>query len=86
MKTTRALLAMFLLLASTAPARADFQYTETSQVTGGALIGMVKFASVFARGDEQEAGAAGAAAYHDNALHQGQSPAYRSPGWHCGNH
>jgi len=54
MKITRALLAVLLLLVSTAPARADFQYTETSQVTGGALIGVVKFASVFARGDNKK--------------------------------
>src|SRR4029077_11770060 len=54
MRTFRALLAVLLLMASTAPARADFKYTETSQVTGGALIGMVKFASVFARGDAKK--------------------------------
>ena len=54
MRTIRALLAMLLLLASTVPARADFKYTETSQVTGGALVGMVKFASVFARGDAKK--------------------------------
>lgn len=54
MKTIRISLAILLLLASTVPARADFQYTETSQVTGGALVGMVKFASVFARGDTKK--------------------------------
>jgi len=54
MKIARVLLAILLLLASTTPLRADFQYTETSQVTGGALIGMVKFASVFARGDAKK--------------------------------
>ncbi len=54
MKTVRPLLVVLLLLAPIAPARADFQYTETSQVTGGALIGMVKFASVFARGDAKK--------------------------------
>jgi len=54
MKTIRALLAMFLLLASAAPVRTDFKYTETSQVTGGALVGMVKFASVFSRGDAKK--------------------------------
>lgn len=54
MKTIRVLLAVFLLLASIAPARADFKYTETSQITGGALVGMVKFASVFARGDAKK--------------------------------
>jgi len=54
MKIIRVLLAVLLVLASTAPVRADFEYTETSQVTGGALIGMVKFASVFARGDAKK--------------------------------
>lgn len=54
MRTFRALLATLLLLASTVPVRADFKYTETSQVTGGALVGMVKFASVFARGDAKK--------------------------------
>src|SRR5580692_7218006 len=54
MKTFRSLLAMFLLLASTAPARADFKYTETSQMTGGSLLGVMKFASKFARGDTKK--------------------------------
>ena len=54
MRTFRALLATLLLLASTVPVRADFKYTETSQVTGGALVGMAKFASVFARGDAKK--------------------------------
>src|SRR5580658_6613423 len=55
MRTIRATMATLLLLFSlTAPARADFKYTETSQVTGGALVGMVKFASVFARGDAKK--------------------------------
>jgi len=54
MKTIRTLLAVLLLLTSTAPARADFRYTETSQVTGGALVGMMKFATVFARGDAKK--------------------------------
>ena len=51
MKIIQASLALFLLLASTAPARADFKYTETSQMTGGSLLTMVKFASRFSRGD-----------------------------------
>jgi hypothetical protein len=54
MKVIRVLLAILLLLAPTAPVHADFEYTETSQVTGGALIGVVKFASVFARGDAKK--------------------------------
>jgi hypothetical protein len=54
MKTVRTLAALFLLLATTAPARADFQYTETTQLTGGSLLKMMKFASVFARGDTKK--------------------------------
>jgi hypothetical protein len=54
MKTIRATLAVLLLLAATAPVRADFKYTETSQVTGGALVSMTKLASVFARGDAKK--------------------------------
>lgn len=52
MKPIQTMLAVVLLVQSLAlTARADFQYTETSQVTGGALVGMMKFAGVFARGD-----------------------------------
>jgi hypothetical protein len=54
MKTLQIFLAAFFLFLSTSAAQADFQYTETSQVTGGALIGAVKFASVFARGDAKK--------------------------------
>jgi hypothetical protein len=54
MKSVQATCAILLLLASTSPARADFKYTETSQVTGGALIKMMKFATVFARGDAKK--------------------------------
>src|SRR3984893_12557611 len=54
MKTFRSLLAVLLLLASTAPAHADFKYTETSQMTGGSLLSMMKFASKFARGDSKK--------------------------------
>lgn len=59
MKIVQASLASLLLFAVTAPVRADFKYTETSQMTGGSLLTMMKFASKFARGDakkqEQEA-------------------------------
>jgi hypothetical protein len=54
MKIVRALLAGFLLLSSTAPAHADFKYTETSQMTGGSLLTMVKFVSKFSRGDNKK--------------------------------
>ena len=51
MKAVQAICTACLLTMFTAPARADFKYVETSQITGGALVSMVKFASVFARGD-----------------------------------
>jgi hypothetical protein len=54
MKFIQALLASLLLLTSTLPARADFKYTETSQMTGGSMLGMMKFASKFARGDAKK--------------------------------
>ena len=54
MKIIQVLLASFLLLASTLPARADFKYTETSQMTGGSMLAMMKFASKFARGDAKK--------------------------------
>src|ERR1700737_2731677 len=57
-KAIRGIFASLLLLSSTAPARADFKYTDTTQITGGALLGMAKFASMLskdARKQEQEA-------------------------------
>lgn len=54
MKIIQASLASILLLASTAPAHADFKYTETSQMTGGSMLTMMKFASKFARGDAKK--------------------------------
>jgi hypothetical protein len=40
----------FLLLAPLSiPARADFKYTETSKITGGAMKGAMKFAGVFSK-------------------------------------
>jgi hypothetical protein len=55
MKAVHATLATLLLLFSlAAPARADFEYTETSQVTGGALVSMMKVATIFARGDAKK--------------------------------
>ncbi|HEY4741819.1 MAG TPA: hypothetical protein VIH76_14580 [Candidatus Acidoferrales bacterium] len=54
MKIVRALLAGFLLLSSAAPAHADFKYTETSQMTGGSLLTMVKFVSKFSHGDSKK--------------------------------
>src|ERR1700730_7887369 len=54
MKFIQVLLASFSLLASILPARADFKYTETSQMTGGSMLSMMKFASKFARGDAKK--------------------------------
>ena len=54
MKIIQVSLASLLLLASGVPARADFKYTETSQMTGGSLLNMMKFVSKFARGDAKK--------------------------------
>ena len=49
MKTVQATLAIALLAPLCVPARADFKYTETSKITGGALKGAMKFAGVFSK-------------------------------------
>jgi hypothetical protein len=54
MKIIQVSLASFLLLASTLPARADFKYTETSQMTGGSMLSMMKFVSKFSLGDAKK--------------------------------
>jgi hypothetical protein len=54
MKIVQVSFASFLLLASSVPARADFKYTETSQMTGGSMLAMMKFASKFARGETKK--------------------------------
>ena len=55
MKQVQATLAALLLISGLAlPARADFEYTETSQVTGGALVSMMKVVGIFARGDAKK--------------------------------
>ena len=38
-----------LLMPLSVPVRADFKYTDTSQITGGALMGMAKFAAKFSK-------------------------------------
>jgi hypothetical protein len=40
-------LSILLLAPLSVPARADFKYTETSKITGGAMKGAMKFAGVF---------------------------------------
>jgi hypothetical protein len=54
MRAIRAVAAMFLVMVWSMPARADFQYSEISQVTGGALVSMMKFASVFSKDAKQQ--------------------------------
>jgi len=46
-KTT--VLAIGVLMCTLLPAYSDFKYTESSQITGGALNSMVKFAGVFSK-------------------------------------
>jgi hypothetical protein len=48
--TTTVFIALVLLCGI---CRADFKYSETSKVTGGALMGAVKFASVFSKNAKQ---------------------------------
>ena len=49
MKTIRIILSVLLLAPLSVPARADFKYTETSKITGGAMKGAMKFAGVFSK-------------------------------------
>src|SRR5450432_384802 len=50
MKVIRASIAVLLLFALCFPARGDFKYTETTQMTGGAMMGMATFAAKFSKG------------------------------------
>jgi sRNA-binding protein len=49
MKVIRASIAVLLLFALCFPARGDFKYTETTQITGGAMMGMATFAAKFSK-------------------------------------
>lgn len=49
MKAINIGLSILLLAPLSVPARADFKYTETSKITGGALKGAMKFAGVFSK-------------------------------------
>ncbi len=49
MKVVRIVLAILLVLPLSVPALADFKYTDTSQITGGALMGMANFAAKFSK-------------------------------------
>jgi hypothetical protein len=49
LKAINVMLSILLLAPLSVPARADFKYTETSKVTGGALKSAMKFAGVFSK-------------------------------------
>ena len=49
MKIMNVTIAVLLIAPLSVPARADFKYTETSKVTGGALKGAMKFVGVFSK-------------------------------------
>ena len=51
MKNKAALLMVVLLMADVC--RADFKYTETSKITGGSMMGMMKMVSVFSKSARQ---------------------------------
>ncbi len=53
MKIVRVMLSILLLMPLCVPARADFKYTDTSQITGGALMGMASFAAKFSKDSRQ---------------------------------
>ena len=45
MKFVPIALSILLLMPLSVPVRADFKYSDTSQITGGALMGMANFAA-----------------------------------------
>jgi hypothetical protein len=49
MKFIRTVIAILLIAPLSVPALADFKYTDTSQITGGALMGMANFAAKFSK-------------------------------------
>jgi hypothetical protein len=53
MKVIRVMLSILLLMPLCVPARADFKYTDTSQITGGALMGVASFAAKFSKDSRQ---------------------------------
>jgi len=48
-KAIRFIVSILLLTPLSVPVRADFKYTETSKITGGAMKGAMKFAGVFSK-------------------------------------
>ncbi len=53
MKTQIAAVSCALLFLGITPARADFKYSDTSTVTGGSLMGMMKAVSIFSKSASQ---------------------------------
>jgi len=53
MKVVRVVLSILLLMPLSVPVRADFKYTDTSQITGGALVGIANFAAKFSKDSRQ---------------------------------
>ena len=53
MKAINMMLSFLLLAALSPPARADFKYTETSKITGGALKSAMKVAGIFSKQSAQ---------------------------------
>src|ERR1700692_2206220 len=53
MRFVRIALSILLLMPLSVPVRADFKYTDTSQITGGALMGMANFAAKFSKDSRQ---------------------------------
>lgn len=51
--TLRSVLSAALSVCLVSPCFADFQYTETSKITGGAAVGAMKFAGVFSKDARQ---------------------------------
>jgi hypothetical protein len=49
MNRLRAVAALPVILSAAAMCRADFKYSQTSQITGGAMLGMMKFAGHFSK-------------------------------------
>jgi hypothetical protein len=53
MKFVPITLSILLLMPLSVPVRADFRYTDTSQITGGALMGMANLAAKFSKDSRQ---------------------------------
>lgn len=54
MKVVAVTICILLIFSGSVPAYADFKYTETARITGGAMIAMAKFAAAMTKTSEQE--------------------------------